>query len=144
MIVADTNLIAYLLIAGDKTATARQVYQQDPDWFVPPLWQHEFLNVLTKYIRYEGSNVAEALTIWQNSIQFLSYRERRINLANALQLAASLQISAYDAQFLTLAQSLGCWLVTEDKQLLKKSPEYTQSMQQFLDNRQNSAANGGK
>ena len=48
----------------------------------------------------------------------------------------------YDAQFLTLAQSLGCWLVTEDKQLLKNSSEYARSMQQFLDSQQDSSANG--
>ncbi|HID50459.1 MAG TPA: PIN domain-containing protein [Anaerolineae bacterium] len=143
MIVADTNLIAYLFIAGDKTETVHQVYQQDKDWFVPPLWRHEFLNVLAKYIRYEGASITDALSIWQSSVQFLSYRERRVNLTDALQLAASLQMSTYDAQFLTLAQSLGCWLVTEDKQLLKKSPEYAQSMQQFLDSQQYNSANGG-
>ena len=46
MIVVDTNVIAYVLIEGDKTALAQQVAKKDPDWKVPPLWRHEFLNVL--------------------------------------------------------------------------------------------------
>jgi len=51
VIVSDTNLVAYLLINGDHTATARAVYQRDPDWRLPPLWRAEFLNVLTTTVR---------------------------------------------------------------------------------------------
>ncbi|MGZ5446412.1 MAG: hypothetical protein ACXWLY_31220 [Thermoanaerobaculia bacterium] len=51
MIVADTNLVAYLLIEGDKTAAARAVWKKDSRWMLPTLWRSEFLNVLTTAVR---------------------------------------------------------------------------------------------
>ncbi len=133
MIVADTNLIAYLLIVGDKTPIASQIYKRDPDWIVPQLWQHEFLNVLATYVKHGGAAIEDALSVWQESLQFLTYRERSVNMSDALRMAADYQITAYDAQFVTLAKSLDCWLVTEDRQLLSELPEHTRSMNQFLE-----------
>ena len=55
MIVADTNLLVYLFINGDKTPLAQDVLKKAPHWIVPPLWQSEFRNVLAGYIRRCGS-----------------------------------------------------------------------------------------
>ena len=44
MIVVDVNVIAYLLINGEKTVEARSVRELDSDWIVPDLWRDEFLN----------------------------------------------------------------------------------------------------
>jgi hypothetical protein len=51
VIVADTNLIAYLLIPRPFPAEAERVQAQDPDSRVPWLWRSEFLNVLSLYVR---------------------------------------------------------------------------------------------
>lgn len=51
MIVADTNLIAYLLIPGPFSKDAERVQRRDPDWRAPWLWRSEFLNVLSLYVR---------------------------------------------------------------------------------------------
>ena len=51
MIVVDTNVIAYLLIPGDRTAAADEIYRRDPNWVAPTLWRHELINVLCLYVR---------------------------------------------------------------------------------------------
>ena len=47
MIIADTNLVSYLLIEGERTVAVRRVHEKDPDWKLPTLWRSEFLNVFT-------------------------------------------------------------------------------------------------
>ena len=59
MIVADTNLIVYLFINGDKTPLAQKVLAADPHWIFPPLWQSEFRNVLAGHLR-RGMKLAQA------------------------------------------------------------------------------------
>jgi len=48
-----------------------------------------------------------------------------------LTLAIEKNISAYDAQYITLAKELGVYCVTEDTRLLKKFPNLTISMKNF-------------
>ena len=55
MIVVDTNVIVYLMIEGEKTEMAQRTYRQDSAWFIPPLWRHELLNVLTTFVRLTSS-----------------------------------------------------------------------------------------
>lgn len=133
MIVVDTNVITYLFIAGDKTELAQQLFQQDANWIVPQLWRHEFLNVLTTYVRYGGGSIEDALTIWQQSNRLLNRQERGLSLPSALQLAAQFNISAYDAQFVTLAIATAIPLITEDRKLLASFPEQAISMSNFLE-----------
>ncbi len=56
MICVDVNVIAYLLIAGDKTELAQQAWAKDPQWRLPSLWRHELLNVLAAYVRSGGES----------------------------------------------------------------------------------------
>ncbi len=133
MIVVDTNIITYLILTGDKTSLARQVYEADPQWVVPQLWKHEFLNVLVTHVRHDLLTVDGALQAWRVSQDILYRREQPVSMPLALQLSITHELSAYDAQFATLARSLGCWLVTEDQKLIKKIPENTRSMSKFLE-----------
>jgi predicted nucleic acid-binding protein len=41
MIVVDTNVITYLLIAGDFTDLAEQAFRKDGEWHAPLLWKSE-------------------------------------------------------------------------------------------------------
>ena len=49
MIVADTNVISYLLLPTGFSEQASQLYRIDPDWAAPELWRSEFRNVLALY-----------------------------------------------------------------------------------------------
>jgi len=132
MIVVDTNILAYLMIKGERTEQARQLYTQNSAWNVPHLWQHEFLNVLTTLVKQGGATVDDALILWRQALALLAQREQDINLHEALAIATENGISAYDAQYLALAQALHCPLVTEDKRLAHKFPDKALTMQDYL------------
>ena len=132
MIVVDTNVIAYFLIQGDKTEQARRLWHSEPAWHVPSLWRHEFLNILSTFVRHGGSRPEEALGLWNRALELLEGQEVEVNLVRALELAIELDLSAYDAQYVALAQKLEAPLVTEDRRLLRAAVGIGVSMEAFL------------
>lgn len=132
MIIADTNLVSYLLIEGEQTPAARDVRRRDPDWVLPPLWRSEFLSVLTTAVRSEVIDEGQALSVWWSAQELFSGREQEPN--GELVLAAALEhsISAYDAHFIVLATDLGVPLVTGDEDLAKRCPNLAVSMENFV------------
>ena len=133
MIVADTNLIAYRMIDGDQTELALAVWAIEPDWYVPPLWRHEFLSVLAVHARHGNLTERECLTLFEQAVLLFQSREHQPNLSEALSLALQKKITPYDAQFVLLAQQLGTLLVTSDRELLNKFPLMTISPLRFVD-----------
>jgi predicted nucleic acid-binding protein len=131
MIVVDTNVIAYRLIQGDKTALACKVEQKDNTWVVPRLWRHEFLNVLATSARSGVLDIGQACACWRDALRMLADAERDAPYEKALSCAVDARLSAYDAQYITLAQSLNVLCVTEDSRLLKAFPAVAVSMRAF-------------
>ena len=129
MIVVDVNVIAYFLVAGEKTPAARELLQREPDWRLPALWRHEYLNVLATFTREGGATIAEAKTLWRRGIELFGPREQSVDMESALALATENRISAYDAQYIALARQLQTVCVTEDQRLLVTFPTLTRSMQ---------------
>jgi predicted nucleic acid-binding protein len=130
MIVADTNLIVYLFITGDQTALAQQVLQKDPFWIVPPLWQSEFRNVLSAYIR-RGMSLKEAKLIMGNAMQTLEDRQVIPSYEKVIDLIAESDCTAYDCEFIALARQLNIKLVTADKELLHQFLDCAVSLEEF-------------
>ena len=129
MIVVDVNVVAYFLVDGEKTAVARDLLHHDPDWRLPALWRHEYLNVLATFAREGGATVAEARTLWRRAVELFGPREQRVDMELALVLATENRISAYDAQYIALARQLQTVCITEDQRLLKTFPTLTRAMQ---------------
>ena len=133
MIVADANLIVYRFLEGAMTERARRVAERDDDWVVPPLWRHEFANVLRLNVAEAGLVVGEALAIYAEADALLSERERDVDITDALRLAAEHSVSVYDAEYVVLARSLHVPLVTEDQELQRKFPAHAVSMRRFVE-----------
>jgi predicted nucleic acid-binding protein len=142
VIVVDVNVIAYLLIAGEKTADAQALRDLDTDWIVPDLWRDEFLNILATYIRQGGTDLEAAKKVWQTAADLFSATERRADPIATLDLAYRRRLSAYDAQYLAVAVSLNLKLVTEDKALRQAAPQYCSTMSEFLE--QHNYQSGGE
>jgi len=54
MIVADTSLIASLLLPTSGNEAAEAVLEKDPEWNAPILWRYEFKNLLATQMRVLG------------------------------------------------------------------------------------------
>lgn len=132
MIVVDTCVITHLFNATELTPLAQQVLEIDPNWIFPPLWEDEYANVLSKLARKETTPVHEVVFHYASVVSQLKNNERFADKEHALTLSIALGISAYDAQFLALAIDYETLLVTEDKILAKRCPEYAISMQKFI------------
>ena len=131
MIVVDTNVLIYLSIGGEKNSLAQAVRIADANWVLPPLWKHEYLNVLATYGKNGHLNLTDLRGLWTRAVQTFQPVEHHVDYLEALRVSLEYSISAYDAQYLTLALSLKVPLITEDKALLKAAPKHAFSMEQF-------------
>ncbi len=132
MIVADTNLVSYLLIEGEQTDAVRRVWDKDSDWFLPPLWRSEFLNVLATAHRADVISRDQALLAWERAKALFGQREVEPLGEEVLNIAIERGVSAYDAQFVAVAENLGLDLVTADKRICKRCPHVAVSIENFL------------
>jgi len=122
MIVADTNLLAYLLIEGEQTDSARRALAKDPEWYVPKLWIHEYRNVLVNYMRHGRMNLDSAQDRFRVAETIIAGRIMEVATASILACAARYAISAYDAEYVCLAAELSVPLVTADRKLVRQVP----------------------
>ena len=132
MIVADTNLIIHLLVKGPNTETAMDVRQKDPDWRAPFLWQSEFRNAMAGYMRNNLMTVEQALAITREAEDMMSYKEHHVDSTDVLRLVADSTCSAYDCEFIALANHLNVPLITSDSRLLRNFPNRALAPAQFL------------
>jgi predicted nucleic acid-binding protein len=119
VIVADTNLVSYLLIAGEHTDDARGVWERDSEWVLPSLWRSEYLSVLTTSVRAKVLTREQALAAWRAGIRLFGEAEHDPDGEAVLAAALTYGISAYDAHFVVVAKDLNVPLVTGDRALQK-------------------------
>ena len=132
MIVADSNLIAYLLIPGEKNKVSEDVLRRDNHWAVPLLWRSEFRNILTLYMRREGMMIEQAKVTMSKAERLLTDREYAVNSEAVLDFVQRTSLSAYDAEFVVLAEHLNTKVVTTDRKLIKEAPYRAVSPDEFL------------
>lgn len=117
MIVADTNLIAYLAMASPYTEAAERLLVREPDWVAPILWRSEFRNVLALYLRKGLIRFEQALEIQAEMESLFQGKEYEVASLDVLSLVKQSECSAYDCEFVALANGLGIRLVTMDRKL---------------------------
>ena len=130
MIVADSNLIAYLLVPGSMTPKAEAVALRDPDWIAPPIWRSELRSMLALQVWKTLLALPQAIAIMEKATSLIADspepQSRRV-----LELAASSRCSAYDCEFLTVAENENTVVVTADAKMLRAFPKKTISIDDF-------------
>src|SRR5689334_8566969 len=106
MIVVDTNVVAYWLIEGEHTESARRALARDAEWVAPSFWRSEFRNTLIRYVRRGDFSLSHALLLQNNAQEFMAGREYGVDSERVLQLAHESGRSAYDCEFVALADHL--------------------------------------
>lgn len=131
MIVVDVNTIAYLWIPGDHTEFAEEALRRDPVWATSILWRSELRNILAGYLRRGDLDRAAAdRCIHGAETQLLSH-EYILPSALVMDKVSGSMCSAYDCEYVALAEDLNTTLVTTDKQLLREFPKLTTSLREF-------------
>jgi predicted nucleic acid-binding protein len=131
VILVDTNVLAFLLLEGDRTATARKLYSHDSDWRSEAFALVELSNVLATYVRSKSLTVEQGRALLQTAETIVTDLTS-VAHADALESAAQYGISAYDARFIALARQLGTRLVTEDRKLGLAVPTWTMTLEEAL------------
>ncbi len=118
MIVIDTNILAYLLIPGERSAAAESLLERDPEWAAPVLWRSELRQVLTSYLQRGDLSLDACTELWSRADALLTGHQHLVPTRTVLELALDSGCSAYDCEYVALAKLLGVLLVTEDRALL--------------------------
>ena len=125
MIVVDVNLLAYLLIPGKYTNAAERQLEEDSAWVVPRLWRSELRNVLANYLRAGQMDLTDASVVFQKAEELVGAEEYEVETLHVLRLCAESKCSAYDCEYIALAEFLDVKLVTNDGKLAKAFPRRT-------------------
>ena len=127
MVLVDTNILAYLMIEGDRTAAAQQLFESDSDWCSEAFVMVEFSNVIATYVRTGALTQAQGTKLLAEAQTHLPTLHSAAN-TQALETAMQFGISAYDARFISLARQLKLKLITEDAKLRVAVPAWTISL----------------
>jgi predicted nucleic acid-binding protein len=123
VIVVDVNVLAYLLIPGKYTSDAELLLEADSVWAAPRLWRSEFRNVLATYLRANLLEVTDAVALFQRASDLIGSEEYEVETPEVLRLSKQSKCSAYDCEYVALAEFLDLEFVTADTKLAKAFPK---------------------
>ena len=135
MIVVDTNIICYFYLEEQYAEQTNKLLQLDPDWIVPVLWHSEFMNVLALYLQKKLLTFDKALEILAAAEYQMQDNEFMPSSISIMQLVNTSNCSAYDCEFVALAQEMNLNLLTADKRILKEFPKTAISLTDFIDSK---------
>jgi predicted nucleic acid-binding protein len=114
------------------SSAVEQVLAQDADWISPFLWRSEFRNALTGALRRRLITLDAALNAIVKAENAMTGREFHVSSRAVLRLAAESSCSAYDCEFVALAEDQDIPLLTVDRQILRDFPRRAISLEKFV------------
>ena len=119
MIVVDTNVVIYLVTGRDFSSHAQRLLREDPEWIAPRILWSELRNVVAGLVRRDFVQLSDAVAMVADADSVLAGTAPEVDSAQVVTTALESGLSAYDAEFVVLARSLGVSLVTADRQILE-------------------------
>jgi len=132
MIVVDANLISNFFINSEHSPLAIQVFERDPDWYAPLLWQSEVRTIVTNCLRHNLLTIDKALRLMDEAHELMIDHERYVSSNQVLELVGASKCSSYDCEYLALAKEMNLSLVTFDKQVTNAFPRIAIFPQDFV------------
>lgn len=133
MIAVDTNVLIAFFMEVELTPLAEKIFEIDPYWIVPPIWQDEYANVLCKLSKKTKKGNNELQNHYMNVLANVSHNERVVDKIEVIKTCLDHGLSFYDAQFVWLAKHYQIDLVTEDKEITKKCSAFAFSMKNYIE-----------
>ena len=132
MIVVDAMVIADLLLSEPGRAPSAVILEVDPWWAVPLLWRSEVANVLATRVRHGERTLESVLACFEKGEKLLKEKEYRVAHDRVLRACAASRCTAYDCEYVVLAETLGVPLVTGDRQVLDAFPGLAVTPEAFV------------
>lgn len=132
MIIADANLIGNLFIKSEHSSLAIQVFEKDPDWYAPILWQSEVRSMVTGYLRHKPLTLDRAHQIMDEAHGLMVDHERFISSNLVLELVSMSHCTSYDCEYVALAREMNLTLITFDKQVVGAFPQIAVFPKDFI------------
>lgn len=134
MIVVDVNTIAYLWLPGEMSELAQKVLMHDPHWVAPVLWRSEFRNILAGYLRRGDLDEDQVSLCLEGAESQMKGHEFFVPSALVMKKAAISVCSAYDCEYVALAEDLNVMLITADKKIIREFSSITVGLKVYADN----------
>ena len=133
MIVVDTNVMVHLVAEGSEGANATAIFEKDGEWAAPRILMSEFRNTVLGMVRRGSITSDDAKVMSERAAGTLADRIMPVDSAQVLDVAMECGLSAYDAEFVALARTLGVPLVTLDAGILDGAPDVALRPRAYLD-----------
>ena len=131
MIVVDNSVLVRFWLPGDFAGQAEAAKERDGVWAAPILWRAEFRNVLAGYLRKKLLTESEANAAYLNAQKDLGAQEFTVPTERIIKLVLVSDCTAYDCEYVALAQDLGVPLVTTDEKILRAFPKNAVALEKF-------------
>jgi predicted nucleic acid-binding protein len=106
-------------------------WRLDSDWIAPVLWRSEFRNTLAGAMRQRSLTVESALEIANLAEAMMAGNELIVSTEIVMRLIAGSNCSAYDCEFVALAEEQNVPLVTVDRAVLRAFPKTAVALDRF-------------
>lgn len=132
MIVVDTNVMVRLVIGGEEGTDSTLLLERDDQWAAPEIVMSELRNVLIGFVRRQAITPEQAKTMIGYASEVLENRILSVGSSQVIDVALECGLTAYDAEFVSLARTLDVPLATLDNGILRGAPDVAVSPRDLI------------